>query len=550
MTSSPRSAPAHIGMAVAMTCGGRWLLVRRVGLRGCPASGRPRTRPRAAHQRGEVALDAALEGAPITRAAWSAPSRHERAQRYRLSQRSDEVERRAHARRVNRCRGCPCRRAALASDAQFSARVSVFGRPWSSLRVHRISWVGRDPSLLFRSAEGLAYLDTATYGLAPLPTTAAMRHALAAWEAGTARWIEDWDVVAEVARRDFAAIVGVDPANVALLPAASVGVRHCRCEPAAERANRGWRRTSSRRCCFPSSSLSSRVPPSPRFRSTSSPTALTPRPISWRSRSSTCKPARWRRPRTSLLKPEQLARRVLLDATHGIPFVDPLAANADFVVCAAYKHLLCPRGTAFLTVGEDLIHDLVPWNANWRAADDPYARFVGGPLTLADSASRFDTSMAWHLWIRSSRLAWIDQPVAVQWSARRRPRQDGRARRPASVSRPTGSSIIAVPVADMDVARKALARETRQGWRAHHSRPPFVSRLHDTRGHRPSRRSARTVSAHSERATPHNHHVLRTSPASDGLSRPTGLVHDRRSSHAWLGNGGSQPAANEDRSGA
>ena len=56
-------------------------------------------------------------------------------------------------------------------------------------------------------------------------------------------------------------------------------------------------------------------------------------------------------------------------------------------------------GTAFLTVGEDLIHDLVPWNANWRAADDPYARFVGGPLTLADSASRFDTSMAWHLWI-------------------------------------------------------------------------------------------------------------------------------------------------------
>ena len=84
--------------------------------------------------------------------------------------------------------------------------------------------MGPDPSLLFRSAEGLAYLDTATYGLAPLPTTAAMRHALAAWEAGTARWIEDWDVVAEVARRDFAEIVGVDPANVALLPAASVGV--------------------------------------------------------------------------------------------------------------------------------------------------------------------------------------------------------------------------------------------------------------------------------------------------------------------------------------
>ncbi len=48
--------------------------------------------------------------------------------------------------------------------------------------VPRIGWVGADPAQLFRAADGLAYLDSATYGLAPLPTTAAMRQALAAWE--------------------------------------------------------------------------------------------------------------------------------------------------------------------------------------------------------------------------------------------------------------------------------------------------------------------------------------------------------------------------------
>jgi selenocysteine lyase/cysteine desulfurase len=45
--------------------------------------------------------------------------------------------------------------------------------------------------------------------------------------------------------------------------------------------------------------------------------------------------------------------RVLVDATQAVPFV-PLARvvdRIDYLVVAAYKHLLCPRGVAFLAVG-------------------------------------------------------------------------------------------------------------------------------------------------------------------------------------------------------
>lgn len=126
------------------------------------------------------------------------------------------------------------------------------------------------------------------------------------------------------------------------------------------------------------------------------------------------------------------------------------------MVVAAYKHLLCPRGTAFLTVRDELVGDLVPWNANWRAADDPYHRYVGGPLTLATSAARYDVSMAWHLWIGAA----VSLGLIAEWQrdgtlAAVVETADGLARRLGL--EPTGSSIVAVPVADMAAARERLA---------------------------------------------------------------------------------------------
>ena len=315
---------------------------------------------------------------------------------------------------------------------------------------------GGDPSRSFRPAPGSAYLDTATYGLAPLPTTAAMREALDAWEAGTARWIEDWDVVAEEARRRFAAIVGVGSENVSLVSSASVGVGTVAAGlgPAARivvaeneftsllfpllvARERGAVVTDA-----PVDVLANTIEPGTDLVAFSLVHMQTGRVA----------------PVDGIISAARaVGARVLIDATHGVPFVDPRAADADFVVCAAYKHLLCPRGTAFLTVRDDRMDEPVAWNANWRAADDPYGRYVGGPLTLAGSAARFDTSMAWHLWIGAA----VSLELIDQWG------RDGVLRsvlgRAADLASRlglagTGSSIVSVPVYDMAAARAALER--------------------------------------------------------------------------------------------
>jgi len=316
--------------------------------------------------------------------------------------------------------------------------------------------VDPDPVDLFRPAADRAYLDTATYGLAPLPTTEAMRRALSDWESGTARWIEDWDVVAEAARSRYADIVGVAARNVSLVPSASVGVgtvaaslpTGCRVLVAEQEFTSLLfpllvaERRGADVIEAPVARLAERIDRHTHLVAFSLVSMQTGEVA----------------PIADIVSAAHAAgARVLVDATHGVPFVDPLAASADFVVSAAYKHLLCPRGTAFLTVRDERLDELVPWNANWRSADDPYGRYVGGPLSLSEGAARFDPSTAWHLWIgAAASLALIDAwrrsggLQAVRQQATSLAERLGLA--------PTGSSIVAAPVRDMTEARAALDR--------------------------------------------------------------------------------------------
>ena len=87
--------------------------------------------------------------------------------------------------------------------------------------------------------------------------------------------------------------------------------------------------------------------------------------------------------------------------TQAVPFI-PLGGlidRIDYLVVSGYKHLLSPRGTGYLYVRRDHWDELEPRNANWRAADLPYGRYFGGPLTLAPDARRFDVSRGWFAWI-------------------------------------------------------------------------------------------------------------------------------------------------------
>src|SRR5690242_7092188 len=253
---------------------------------------------------------------------------------------------------------------------------------------------------LFDPAPGLAYLDAATYGLPPRPTVAALDRALPRWQAGTADWVEEWDREGDACRALFAQLIGGATDEIALLPTASVGVGLVAASlPAGTEV----------------------VVPDDEF-----PSVMYPMLAAEERRGVVVRQAPFHaladaiRPETGIaafsLTRSQDGRtaslasiveaaahhgaQVLVDATHAIPFVpvEPYLDRIDYLVCHGYKHLLCPRGVAFLRVRRDRWDSLTPYFANWRAGWPAYARSFGGPLTLAPSAARFDVSLAWHAW--------------------------------------------------------------------------------------------------------------------------------------------------------
>jgi selenocysteine lyase/cysteine desulfurase len=89
----------------------------------------------------------------------------------------------------------------------------------------------------------------------------------------------------------------------------------------------------------------------------------------------------------------------VVDATQACGWLPLRAAEVDVLVCAAYKWLCSPRGTAFMTVRPELRDRLTPHAAGWYAGEDPHASYYGAPLRLAADARRFDVSPAWFAWI-------------------------------------------------------------------------------------------------------------------------------------------------------
>lgn len=90
--------------------------------------------------------------------------------------------------------------------------------------------------------------------------------------------------------------------------------------------------------------------------------------------------------------------RLLLDTTQSCGWLPLDVSGVDYVVCAAYKWLLCPRGVAFLAVSPDALDGVRPLSAGWFAGEDPWSSVYGSPLRLAADARRLDTSPAWFSW--------------------------------------------------------------------------------------------------------------------------------------------------------
>ena len=283
-----------------------------------------------------------------------------------------------------------------------------------------------DPSIKaqFHPAPGLTYLDTATYGLPPDRTLRAMREAEDAWRDGTGVWVE-WDKEAERARTAFGRLIGASSARVALMPGVSVGggIVAADLKPGDRVVVAAAEFTS---ILFPLlvarqrgvevvevdnvDQLLEAITPGTSLVALSLVQMQTGRVL----------------PIHEIVdRAEAVGAQVLLDATHGVPFVPlhDVIDRIDYVAVAAYKHLLCPRGVAFLVVREDHVGRLPLILANWRSSDAPYAHFYGGPLALAEGAARYDVSFGWITWLGAAEslellVDWqaagaLDEPVAL-----------------------------------------------------------------------------------------------------------------------------------------
>jgi len=106
--------------------------------------------------------------------------------------------------------------------------------------------------------------------------------------------------------------------------------------------------------------------------------------------------------------------RTLVDATQACGWLPLDAPRFDHVVCAGYKWLLGPRGTAFLYTTPEARERLLPHLAGWYAAEEPMATLYGGPLRLAGDARALDVSPAWLSWVGHAPALELLEQVTIE----------------------------------------------------------------------------------------------------------------------------------------
>ncbi len=97
----------------------------------------------------------------------------------------------------------------------------------------------------------------------------------------------------------------------------------------------------------------------------------------------------------------------MVDATQAAGWLPFDAGDYDVTVTGAYKWLLSPRGTAFMTVRRESMDLPALLYPGWYAGEAPWESIYGPPLRLARSARRFDLSPGW--------LAWVGTAAALRF---------------------------------------------------------------------------------------------------------------------------------------
>jgi selenocysteine lyase/cysteine desulfurase len=250
------------------------------------------------------------------------------------------------------------------------------------------------------------YCNTASFGLPPRPAWEALQAALADWQGGRTSW-EHWGQSTEDARAVFARLVGVDVDRVAVGSTVSelVGSVVTALPPGT-------------RVVVPEIEFTSTLFPllvQRRLDVRAVPSADLVQAIDQDVGAVAFSAVQMSTGEVAdvdaiVSAAAGVGAITLCDATQALGWLPLDAGRFDALVCGAYKWLMAPRGSAFLTVSERLLGTAVPHSAGWYAGEDVHASYFGPPLRLAASARRLDVSPAWFSWVGTEpALALLEQ---------------------------------------------------------------------------------------------------------------------------------------------
>ena len=300
------------------------------------------------------------------------------------------------------------------------------------------------------------YLNTATYGLPPDPAWDAMQAALDEWRHGKGDWIE-WDHSTARSRRLFAQLVGVDESWVCIsstvaalaglvAPSLPEGSNLIAVENEFTSALWPWMVHEDRGVrvrTVPLSGLLDAIDASTTLVAVSAVQSATGEVADLDA---------------LVLRAAEVGARTFIDATQACGWLPFDASRFDYVACTAYKWLMSPRGTAFMSVRPEHLGAIRPLAANWYAADEVHESYYGPPLRLAASARRLDVSPAWLNWVATATTLEVILDIGVENIYRHNLALAGRFQR-VLLGTDADSAIVRVNAPD---AAKKLKRPERQ----------------------------------------------------------------------------------------
>lgn len=306
------------------------------------------------------------------------------------------------------------------------------------------------------------WLNTASYGLPPRPAWERLQDALDDWRRGRTAW-EVWDESTQLARASFARLVGAEVTDIAVGANVSqqIGVIAAALPEGA-------------RVLAPEMEFGSNLFPYQTHESRGIVVETVPlRDLEDRIDEgvdlvaiSVVQSATGEVTDLARLsaKAQNAGALLVVDATQAVGWLPIDVGGVDALVCAGYKWLCSPRGTAYLYVSPRLRERVRPLAAGWYAGADVHANYYGPRLDLARDARQFDLSPAWHSWVGAAPALELIERVGVEQIRAHDVRLANRFRAGIGLTESNSAIVSAnLPDADRRLAASGIRAATRAG---------------------------------------------------------------------------------------